>query len=74
MAGKSLLSLKTHWISADFVKVSAVLHVVALEGSHTGIHIGEKFTEMLPNWNINTKNTCTFILFYMIMHQIWRRL
>ena len=46
MAGESLLSLTTHWISAD---VSVVLHVLTLEGSHTGVYICEKFTEMLSN-------------------------
>jgi len=33
MAGESLLSLTTHWISADFEKVLAVLHVLTLEDS-----------------------------------------
>jgi len=56
MAGESLLSLTAHWISADFEKVSAVLHVLTLEGSHTGVCICEKFTEMLSNWNISKEH------------------
>ena len=56
MASESLLSLTAHWISADFEKVSAVLHVLTLEGSHTGVYICEKFTEMLSNWNISKEH------------------
>ena len=48
--------MTAHWISADFEKVSAVLHVLTLEGSHTGVYICEKFKEMLSNWNINKEH------------------
>jgi len=46
MVGESLLSLTAYWIPADF---EALLYVLTLEGSHTGVYICEKFTEMLSN-------------------------
>ena len=36
--------------------MSAVLHVMALEGSHTGMYIAEKFNDMLSDWSINKEN------------------
>ena len=52
-AGLSLLSLTAHWVVQSFERMSAVLHVMALEGSHTGMYIAEKFRDMLSNWNIS---------------------
>ena len=52
-AGGSLLSLTAHWVVQ---KISAVLHVMALEGSHTGIYIAEKFNDILAGWRIDKKN------------------
>ena len=40
--GLSLLSLTAHWVAHIFERTSAVLHVMALEGSHTGMYIAEK--------------------------------
>ena len=43
----SLLSQTAHWVEQDFTKVSAVLCVKELEGSHTGSIICAKCTSML---------------------------
>jgi len=45
----SLLSLTAHWIDDAFVKVSAVLHVQAMEESRTGEHIATQMERMLQN-------------------------
>ena len=55
-AGLSLLSLTAHWVAQNFERTSAVLHVMALEGSHTGMYIAEKINDMLSSWNINKEN------------------
>ena len=55
-AGESLLSLTAHWVVENFERTSAVLHVMALEGSHTGMYIAEKFNNMLSDWSINKEN------------------
>ena len=47
-AGLSLLSLTAHWVVQNF-EMLAVLHVMALESSHTGMYIAEKFRDMLSN-------------------------
>ena len=52
VATHSLLSLTTHWVEQDFTKVSAVLCVKELEGSHIGSAICAKFTSMLSEWDI----------------------
>ena len=36
----SLLSLTAHWLTDDFSKLPAVLHVQPLENSHTGEYLG----------------------------------
>jgi len=41
-----------YWLDQDFTKMSAVLHVKKMEGSHTGSAIGTKFVFMLSEWNI----------------------
>ena len=33
-----------------------MLHVMALEGSHTGMYIADKFNDMLSGWNTNKEN------------------
>jgi len=48
----SLLSLTAHWIDKSFAKVSAVLHVQALEMAHTGEYIAGRLSAMLESWNI----------------------
>ena len=35
--------------------MSAVLHVMALEGLHTAIYIAEKFNDMFADWRIDKK-------------------
>ena len=57
VAHESLLS----WISDSFEKSSAVLHTKALEGSHTGNYICEKFNEMLSMWR-NSKEYVHVVL------------
>lgn len=53
VASHSLLSLTDHWIDKSFQKVSAVLCVEELQGSHTGSHICDKFSVMLADWKID---------------------
>ena len=55
-ARESLLSLTAHWVVGNFQRISTVLHMMALEGSHTGIYIAEKFDDMLADWRIGEKN------------------
>ena len=55
-AGESLLSLTAHWVVEKFERMSAVLHVMALEDSHTGMYIAEKFNDMLSDWSITKEN------------------
>ena len=44
----SLLSFTAHWITNDFQRLlSAVLNVKLLEGSHTGAHLFEQYSEIL---------------------------
>ena len=52
VASHSLLSLTGHWVDKNFQKISAVLSVEELQGSHTGNHISEKFNIMLAEWKI----------------------
>ena len=51
-----MLSLTAHWVVEKFERMSAVLHVMALEGSHTGMYIAEKFNDMLSDWSITKEN------------------
>ena len=53
VASHFLLSLTGHYIDKSFQKVSAVLCVEELQGSHTGSHISEKFNVMLTDWKID---------------------
>jgi len=53
VATHSLLSMTAHWVEQDFTKMSAVLCVKEMEGSHTGNAIGAKFVSMLSEWNID---------------------
>ena len=39
LSNESLISLTAHWIGDEFQRVSAVLHVQKMEGSHTGVPI-----------------------------------
>ena len=52
VSSDSLLSFTAHWITNDFQRLSAVLNVKLLEGSHTGAHLCEQYSEILKNWNI----------------------
>ena len=56
VAHRSLLSLTAHWLSDNFEKSSAVLHVTALEESHTGSYLCTKFDDMLSTWKISKEN------------------
>jgi len=49
----SLLSLTAHWLTKEFVKKSAALHVQPLEGSHTGEYLTRVYKKMLSGWEIN---------------------
>ena len=52
VSSDSLLSFTAHWIANDFQKLSAVLNVKLLEGSHTGAHLCKQYNEILSSWNI----------------------
>ena len=52
-AGNASLSLTTHWLTENFVKKSAVLHVQPLEDSHTGEYLAEVYKKMLDGWGIS---------------------
>ena len=52
-AQESLISLTAHWVTADFNRVSAVLHAHRFDGSHTGEYICKKLEGMLKNWGIS---------------------
>ena len=56
VASHSLLSLTAHWVEQDFTKMSAVLCVKEMEGSHTGSAICAKFVSMLSEWDIKKHN------------------
>ena len=60
VATHSLLSLTAHWVEQDFTKISAVLCVKELEGSHTGSTICANFTSMLSEWALK-KAVYTYI-------------
>jgi len=45
-----------HWVEQDFTKLSAVLCVKEMEGSHTGNVICAKFGSMLSEWNIEKQS------------------
>ena len=49
----SLLSLTAHWLTDNFLKKSAVLHVQPSEDSHTGEYLAEVYKKMFSNWNIS---------------------
>ena len=49
----SLLSLTAHWLTDNFFKKSAVLHVQPLEDSHTGVYLAEVYKKMFDNWKIS---------------------
>ena len=49
----SLLSLTAHWLTKEFVRKSAVLHVQPLEGSHTGEYLAQVYKKMLSGWEID---------------------
>ena len=48
----SLLSLTAHWLTDNFLKKSAVLHVQPLEDSHTGVYLAEVYKKMFDNWKV----------------------
>ena len=48
----SLLSLTAHWLTDEFERKSAVLHVQPIEGSHTGEHLAAMYIKMLEGWKI----------------------
>jgi len=52
VAINSLISLTAHWVEQDFTKISAVLCVKEMEGSHTGSAICAKFGSMFSEWDI----------------------
>ena len=56
VAHRSLLSLTAHWLSDNFEKSSAGLHVTTLEESHTGSYLCTKFDDMLSTWKISKEN------------------
>ena len=49
----SLLSLTAHWLTDNFFKKSAVLHMQPLEDSHTGVYLAEVYKKMFDNWKIS---------------------
>ena len=55
-ARKSMLSLIAHQVVGNFQRMSAVLHVMALKGSHIEIYIAKEFNDMLADWKIHKKD------------------
>ena len=47
-----MISLTAHCVEQDFTKMSAVLCVKEMEGSHTGSAICAKFCSVLSEWGI----------------------
>ena len=66
VASDSLLRFTAHWITNDFQRMSAVLTVRLLEGSHTKVRLSEQYNEIL------LKKT-RFILLSETMLGIWKR-
>ena len=55
--------LTGHWVDKLFQKVSAVLCVEELQGSHTGSHICEKFSVMLVGyWMVRVVVICSYFV------------
>ena len=48
----SLLSFTAHWLTESFQQECAVLNVLSLEDSHTGLYLASKYKEMLSKWEI----------------------
>ena len=59
----SLLSLTAHWLTDDFTRISAVLHVQPLEDSHT--HLGGIYKKMLEGWGISDEKV------HLVLQLIW---
>ena len=59
-ATHSLLSLTAHWVESNFERISAVLCVQQLEGSHRGNAICERLNCMLDEWDI--KKECVHLV------------
>ena len=53
LSNESLISLTAYWIGDEFQRVSAVLHVQKMEGSHTGVPICHTLESMLEDWKIS---------------------
>ena len=65
VSSDSLLSFTAHWITNDFQRLSAVLNVKLLEGSHTGAHLCGQYSEIL---NIG-KVRCILFFATMLMRR-----
>ena len=57
----NFLSLTAHWLTDDFERKSAILHVLPLEEAHTGEYLCHTFLQMLDGWNIK-KNQVHLVL------------
>ena len=68
VAHRSLLSLTAHWLSDSFEKSSAVLHVTALEESHTGSYFVQSLM-ICFRLGRSVRKMC--ILYCVIMLLIW---
>jgi len=53
LTNQSLISLTAHWIENNFVRKSAVLNVMHLEGSYSGENIRESIESMIKFWKIS---------------------
>ena len=47
-----IISLTAHWVVQNYKRKSAVLHVIALEGSHIAMYTAKNVRNMLSNRNI----------------------
>ena len=65
VSSDSLSSFTAHWITNDFQRLSVVLNVKLLEGSHTGAHLCGQYSEIL---NIG-KVRCILFFATMLMRR-----
>ena len=55
---RSFMSLTAHWVSKEFQRKMACLHIKEFASSHTGANIAESLHDMLDEWKLKEK-VCT---------------
>lgn len=51
----AFISLSAHWLSSSWETITCVLATKEFPGSHTGVAISEKITEMIEEFGIQSK-------------------